>query len=114
QCSCSVPEDLAVSGTDLCSLFSNLLDNAADAVDSLEPQRKTISLSSDLEGNVFTVRCENPYPGEESIRPSHRPDGHGLGLSILEDLAKRHQGELSISTEKDIFTATVWLFVSSN
>ena len=114
QCQCSVPEDLAITGTDLCSLFSNLLDNAANAVDSLEPKRKTISLSSDLEGNVFTVRCENPYPGEESIRPSHRPDGHGLGLSILEDLAKRHQGELSISTEKDIFTATVWLFVSSN
>ena len=103
-----------VSGTDLCSLFSNLLDNAANAVDSLGPSQKTIYLSSGLEGNVFTVRCENPYPGEESIRPSHRPDGHGLGLSILEALAKRHNGELIITTKDDTFTATVWLFVSSD
>ena len=114
HCQCSVPEDLAIAGTDLCSLFSNLLDNAANAVDPLEPQQKTISLSSGLGGNVFTVRCENPYPGEESILPSHRPDGHGLGLSILEDLAKRHQGELNINTEREVFTATLWLFITSD
>lgn len=114
QCRCTVPEDLAVAGTDLCSLFSNMLDNAANALDLMEIPQKTISLSSAYEGNVFTVRCENPYPGEESLQPSHRPDGHGLGLSILEDLAKRYQGELSINTENDVFKVTVWLIASLN
>ena len=111
QCQCSVPEELAVSGTDLCSLFSNLLDNAANAVEPLDPQDKTISLSSGLEGNVFTVRCRNPYPGEESLRPSHRPDGHGLGLSILEDLAKRYQGDMKIDTDQGMFSVTIWLLL---
>lgn len=114
QCQCSVPEDLAVAGTDLCSLFSNLLDNAANAVEPLEPQQKIVSLSSVFDQNVFTVRCENPYPGEESLLPSHRPDGHGLGLSILEDLAKRYQGEMNTETDNDIFKVTLWLLPSDN
>ena len=114
QCQCSVPDDLAVAGTDLCSLFSNLLDNAANAVDPLEPQEKIVSLSSVFDNNVFTVRCENPYPGEESLLPSHRPDGHGLGLSILEDLAKRYQGEMNTETDNEIFKVTLWLLPSDN
>ena len=114
QCQCSVPEDLAVAGTDLCSLFSNLLDNAANAVEPLEPQQKIVSLSSVFDNNVFTVRCENPYPGEESLLPSHRPDGHGLGLSILEDLAKRYQGEMNTETDNEIFKVTLWLLPSDN
>ena len=114
QCQCSVPEDLAVAGTDLCSLFSNLLDNAANAVDPLEPQQKIVSLSSVFDQNVFIVRCENPYPGEKSLLPSHRPDGHGLGLSILEDLAKRYQGEMNTETDNEIFKVTLWLLPSDN
>ena len=114
QCQCSVPEDLAVAGTDLCSLFSNLLDNAANAVEPLEPQQKIVSLSSVFDQNVFIVRCENPYPGEKSLLPSHRPDGHGLGLSILEDLAKRYQGEMNTETDNDIFKVTLWLLPSDN
>ena len=114
QCQCSVPEDLAVAGTDLCSLFSNLLDNAANAVEPLEPQQKIVSLSSVFDQNVFIVRCENPYPGEKSLLPSHRPDGHGLGLSILEDLAKRYQGEMNTETDNEIFKVTLWLLPSDN
>ena len=114
QCQCSVPEDLAVAGTDLCSLFSNLLDNAANAVDPLEPQQKIVSLSSVFDQNVFIVRCENPYPGEKSLLPSHRPDGHGLGLSILEDLAKRYQGEMNTETDNEIFKVTLCLLPSDN
>ena len=112
QCQCSVPEDLQVNGTDLCSLFSNLLDNAATAVDALETGKKDITLSSDLEGNVFMVRCENPYSGKDSLRPSHRPDGHGLGLSILEELAQRYQGNMKIDTDHDVFSVTIWMFVT--
>ena len=113
QCQCSVPEDLSIAGTDLCSLFSNLLDNAAAALESLESSKKTITLSSVFERNVFTVRCANPYPGEKSIRPSHRGDGHGLGLSILEDLAQRYDGELKIDAASDLFTVTIWLFLNN-
>lgn len=108
ECQCSVPEDLPVSGVDLCSLFSNLLDNAANGVNQLSSGRKTITLASKLEGNVFVVRCENPYSGEDSVRPSHRPDGHGLGLSILEELANQYHGEMKLETNSGLFVVTIW------
>ena len=111
QCQCSVPDDLPVAGTDLCSLFSNLLDNAANGAEFINIGRKTISLSSGLEESVFTVHCENPYPGEDSLRPSHRPDGHGLGLTILEELAKRYRGEVQIQKDSETFSVTVWLIL---
>ena len=53
--------------------------------------------------------CENPYSGEDSLRPSHRPDGHGLGLSILEDLANRYQGEINVEHIQNVFVVTIWL-----
>lgn len=109
ECQCSVPEALSISGVDLCSLFSNLLDNAANGVSQMSSGGKTISLSAKLEGNVFVVRCENPYPGGDSLRPSHRPDGHGLGLSILEDLTKQYHGKINTDPLPEIFRVTLWL-----
>ena len=58
KCRCSVPEDLSVSSVDLCSLFSNLLDNAAAAVNTLPPKQKTITVASHLtESGIFIIRC---------------------------------------------------------
>ena len=68
------------------------------------------SVASHLtESGIFIIRCENPYSGEDSLRPSHRPDGHGLGLSILEDLANRYQGEINVEHIQNVFVVTIWL-----
>ena len=112
-CHCSVPEDLSVSGIDLCSLFSNLLDNAANAVRSLPAEQRRITLSAQVNGEVLTVRCENPYDSDQQPLPAHRPDGHGLGLIILQDLAEKYHGRLETQSNDEIFTATVWIFTDS-
>lgn len=113
DCHCTVPEKINISGIDLCSLFSNLLDNAAHAVRSLPVDQRRIVISSQMNGDVLTVRCENPYDPDEVFLPSHRPDGHGLGLIILQDLAERYHGRLETQTEDGFFTATIWLFTDS-
>jgi signal transduction histidine kinase len=112
-CHCAVPEDLSVSGIDLCSLFSNLLDNADNAVRSLPAEQRRITLSAQVNGEVLTVRCENPYVSVQQPLPAHRPDGHGLGLIILQDLAEKYHGRLETQSDDEIFTATVWLFPDS-
>lgn len=113
DCHCAVPEDLSVSGIDLCSLFSNLLDNAANAVQSLPVEQREIKLSSRMNGDVLMVRCENPYDTNQQLLPAHRPDGHGLGLIILQDLADKYNGKLENQSDDKIFTVTVWLFTDS-
>lgn len=110
---CAVPEEFPVSGIDLCSLFSNLLDNAANAVRLLPVNQRRITLSSQVNGDVLTVRCENPYDANQQLLPAHRPGGHGLGLIILQDLADKYHGKLETQSDDEIFTATVWLFTDS-
>ena len=110
DCQCAVPADLPISGVDLCSLFSNVLDNALNACLLSSAQEKTISIRSGISGNVFTLRCSNPFdPKAEKNRP--RQNGHGFGLDILRDLAGRYSGELQIDQTDDCFTVTVWLTI---
>lgn len=108
ECRCNIPDDLPVTGVDLCSLFSNLLDNAANGVKNLPTTIRNISLSSDWNGQILTVRCENAYPDDAPLRPSYRRDGHGLGLTILEDIASRYHGEMKVDASSGIFIVTIW------
>lgn len=107
---CDVPENLDVHSIDLCSLFSNLLDNAIDAVRILPEKQRTISLFSAMEGDLFSVRCENPYSEKPETATTSSVKGHGLGLIILQNLAEKYHGHFEIQAEDGNFIATVWLF----
>ena len=110
RCKCDVPESLPLPGVELCSLFSNMLDNALSASELCAGPAE-VTISSAVEGGMFTARCRNPYNAEAERRKPPR-SGHGLGLAILRDLAGRHDGEVKIDTTGDTFTVTVWLTLS--
>ena len=55
----------ALSGPDLCTLYGNLLDNAIEAVSALpDGEDKTVTLRTNLRGNLLVIRTENRYQGE--------------------------------------------------
>lgn len=108
QCRCDVPEYLTLPGVELCSLFSNLLDNALSASCLSAQTNPTVTIASAVEGSMLTVRCRNPYSADAEKQKAPRA-GHGLGLEILRDLADRHSGEVKIDQTDDTFTVTVWL-----
>lgn len=108
DCRADVPERIALPGTELCSLFSNVLDNALRAAQDVLAREPVVALRAGITGNVFTLVCKNPYDAEKQaeIRP-----GHGLGLEILRDLAERHDGTLTAKAENGEFTVTVQLLL---
>ena len=95
--------------TDLCTLISNSLDNAIEAM----PPDKKISVElADDEGCILFV-CSNRYAG--SI--SRNSDGsfsttkddarsHGFGLKNIREAVSRMHGELKIDTSNSAFTVT--------
>ena len=85
-------------------------DNAIDAVRILPEKQRTISLFSAMEGDLFSVRCENPYSEKPETATTSSLKGHGLGLIILQNLAEKYHGHLEIQAEDGNFIATVWLF----
>ena len=107
DCRCEVPLYISIPGVELCSLFSNILDNAYHAASRYEGEEHTVKISSALQGKIFTVRCQNPCPPEDA--PKGKRPGHGLGLEILRDLAERHNGMLETNRDGDRFTTNVQL-----
>lgn len=55
------PADISVSYIDLCSVFSNLLDNAIRACNHFtQEENKRIDLTVRTQGGYILVRCDNP------------------------------------------------------
>ena len=110
DCRCEVPAAIPIAGVELCSLFSNVLDNALRAARDSAQAAPTVELRSGLQGNVFTLSCRNSCPEkpENTLRP-----GHGLGLEILRDLAARHDGTVQTRHENGTFFTTVQLLLTN-
>ena len=110
DCRCEVPAAIPIAGVELCSLFSNVLDNALRAARDSAQAAPTVELRSGLQGNVFTLFCRNSCPEkpENTLRP-----GHGLGLEILRDLAAQHDGTVQTRHENGTFFTTVQLLLTN-
>lgn len=105
---CRLPEPLSLSGVTLCSLFTNVLDNAYHAVQFGVPELRRIDLSAYLVNGFLLLTCQNPIPPGSQPKLERRrkaEDGtqHGLGLLILQTIAEQHKGTMEIQTANDIF-----------
>lgn len=103
DCALELPGTLDVGETELCSVFSNLMDNAIRVCSALPEEHRRIELSAALRGTYLIVRERNP------ALTAPAAGGEGLGLGILREIARRHDGELEVSAKDGLFTATLWL-----
>lgn len=99
DCQVRCPEEVGVRGIDLMCVLSNLLDNAVEACQRLEPgQERRVVCRARLQGGCLWIQVENTAslePRGLTWRTSKEdPDRHGLGLEILETVAQRYQGDV--------------------
>ena len=94
-----------IENIDLCSIFSNLLDNALEAARDIRDGE--IELSSWSEAGYFFIKCVNSYAGKASLAKkngkklaSTKGTGRGLGLSIIESVAGKYDGRVVIDAEE--------------
>lgn len=98
-------DGIGIDPLDLCSVFSNLLDNAIRACKTLPDQTSPcILLCARIQGNFLAVCCENP-----SAEPTGTPSGTGYGLKILEEVAQRWDGNLETHYSDGTFTVRMVL-----
>lgn len=103
-----LPAGAGLSGAAICSLFSNVLDNAVHACLALPPHRRWIHCTAACRGAYLVVREENPWDPEA---PAHAgpSSGSGLGLPILTELAGRCDGSVEVQRDEERFRITVCL-----
>lgn len=107
--SISLPAQLNIENAHLCSAFSNLLDNSIHGTLEKGDPAGTIYLRSDIQKNCLAIRCTNPAvrPKKQTSKDSLRL--HGLGLDILDRLAKLYDGYQKTDFQDGQFTTTLIL-----
>lgn len=96
---------LYIENMDLCSILSNLLDNAILHTSSYDGQNQ-VGIKIAPSAGYLLIRTENPLrPGTTLTRnqllsssPSHT-EGHGYGMEILKELTKKYDGNLDVMQE---------------
>lgn len=107
---------------DLGIILNNLLDNAIEACEKLEPGKGFIRLTLKRKKQFLLLNVENSFDGAAPIRKgsplpvttkqSILPDivtEHGIGLENVRDMAERYFGGVNIKVKGDVFHVTVML-----
>ena len=111
--------DLSFMDTmDVYSLFGNLMDNAIEAVELLEPpEKRQISLVLERRGEFVYISCMNytesivvlrqdGLPGTTKTRD---PGYHGYGLRSIRMIAVKYHGDIRIQSENGMFGLSVYM-----
>lgn len=108
------PEKLPLTDTQLCSLITNILDNAIAAASSFGVEKPYIKLDFHCKNNNFVFLCENTMKSEQSSRrrTNERQQKipmteHGYGLKIIRRIMKNFDDMLSIEKEGNIFKLSI-------
>ena len=115
-----VPPNLNIEVADIVTILGNLLDNALDAVATVEDKIIKLNIEAS-KGNLF-IEVGNTFDGEvkyakgkdgtaEAITTRKSGDNHGYGLKNIRKAAEKYNGRVDISHEDNIFSVAVLLYV---
>lgn len=98
---------------DLCILFSNLLDNAREAVKLCDAANREINLDITADKNTFILTVENssrPYLPEEihnlQTKKANKKN-HGLGLANIRDVVNKYHGAMDLKYADGFFSVYI-------
>lgn len=89
---------------DISNLFSNILDNAIENISSKD---KRIDLVVYKKMNYTIVKCSNVIDSRK--KKVDKGKYHGYGLKIIDDIAKKYNGEVKINQDKNKYEITILL-----
>ncbi len=113
----NIPEELAIEPFDLNVIFGNLLDNAIEAVEQLEPEQRQIKLQLEFDNSALYLLIANPCRTDLTFDEAHvettKPDraNHGLGLKNVRSAVERYPGSYAhFYTEAGWFYGEILLY----
>ena len=107
-----LPEKIPIDTADLSSTFFNLLDNAIEACNASGNPNPEIRLSANISNGFLTVymhNTKNPLQTFTHKTTKSKPESHGYGLSIIEDICQRYNGSYQWIDKGKIFYSIVLL-----
>jgi signal transduction histidine kinase len=100
-----LPHIMGHSGQ-LQEVIVNLIQNAVDAMDSVDNDGRVMQVRTEHRGDAVNVEIEDTGPGIDPKQTDNifdaffttKPHGMGLGLAICRMIVERHEGRLDVSS----------------
>ena len=108
----NIPQGVAMTDVELCSILGNLIDNALEACEKLSYDQRFIRVYIDEFKGQFYLSVQNSSPPVRFDRGTYltsKEGSHGFGLFRIDRIAKKYGGYVNRQYEEGIF-ATELLF----
>ncbi|MBR6786779.1 MAG: Spo0B domain-containing protein [Clostridia bacterium] len=98
-------KNLPMPAWEMCRVFSNIIDNAADALKNTTEKQLSISLKEDLHGFSFSVSNNGPMIPPQIARSifdagvSSHGEGRGMGLYIVRTTIENYGGNITVHSD---------------
>ena len=107
--------DCPMDDWSFCRVLGNLIDNAISAVSGIAKPAIHLTLAETLHDYSFAVENNGPAIEPDTLRRifergfTTKPEGHGMGLSIVKELLEENNGCIAVSSsgEKTVFSGTI-------
>lgn len=113
---------LPFSDLEICTLFSNLLDNAIEACEKIEGNRRWIEIQITRKSGMLYLTISNSIkdrPAEQEgklITNKQNHQLHGYGIKSVQKIVRKYEGDFSyqIRESEFIVTITFWRLEERN
>lgn len=121
ECDAQVPKICSINEFDLCVLFGNILDNAAEACERLQSRGSHchmppfINVRAGIVKKCFLLEVKNSVDIAEKsetesadrITGKQNQEGHGIGLLNVRDVVHKYNGAMSTENQDGVFIISV-------
>ena len=119
-----LPQDCGIEMLDICTIFSNALDNALEYLEGARLEEKWIRIKISGQGNMWLFRFENPVKEDARILPSGATGKgcgttgeddagwHGFGTMNMERTAEKYMGHIKREIKDGVFILEAVLFTT--
>lgn len=107
-----LPATPSISDTELCSILSNGLENAFNAVSTLDQEYKKVKFHCQLKQEKLLILIQNPFDGEITIKnglPHSEKKRHGYGCQSIRSITEHYHGICTFEAANNIFTLRIVL-----
>lgn len=108
-----LPERCKMLETEQCILFSNLLNNAFEAVMKVEGQPRKVEILVRTYEDELLIRASNTYNGKlvhkngVIVTDKEDRDEHGFGLRNIQEIVEKYGGNVEVREEEGRFVVMV-------
>jgi len=109
-----VSDNVAIDMFDMCTIISNLLNNAIEACEKIQEDKRIIEFEIAGYNSQIFISVSNSYDMESIINQKQKfittkedKQNHGIGLENVSRTVKKYDGDMRISQENERFIVTI-------